>query len=186
MKKNLVFTACIAALSSAALTAGVFAFTGPGEESERKVKESEVPAAALAALKAVAKDAKLMGFEEEKANGITYYEAEWKDGAGKKEAKVTADGELMEIEESVSLSAVPKAVVDAAKKIAGADAAIHVEKMTAFYYEVEYRKGMKQHEIIIMPDGRTHEGGGDDDDGDDDDDDDDADDDHDHDSHDHD
>lgn len=127
------------------------------EERERKVKEAEVPKAALDALKKLAAGNALTEFSEEVEHGVTFYEGSWKGSNGKVDALVTPQGDLVEIEESINLMSAPKAVVDKAQSAAGKDAKLFVEKKTVIYYEVKFQKGNRKHEVIYSPDGREHE-----------------------------
>jgi len=127
------------------------------EEQERTVKESEVPPAALAALKKLAGGAAISQYEEEIEHGTKFYEGSWKGPGGRMEVLVTAAGDLVETEEAVQADAVPKAVLDAAHKEAGKDAKMFFEKKTYVMYEVKFKKGEKRHEILLAPDGRQHE-----------------------------
>ncbi|MBK8267276.1 MAG: hypothetical protein IPK83_02815 [Planctomycetes bacterium] len=158
MKMRIYFV-CIGALLAIGTLMGVLANAAPpkGEdgEKERVVKESEVPAAALGALKKLAGGAKIAKFEEEIEHGSKFYEGEWMVDGGKKEARVTEHGDLVEIEESVSEAASPKSVVAAARKMAGDGAAIQIEKKTLIVYEVKFEIQGKRHEICLTPDGRA-------------------------------
>lgn len=145
----------VGAIAVATSFAIVQAQNPPKQKSERHVKESEVPAVALAALKKLAGDAKLNEFEEEIENGVKVYEAEWNGPNGEMEAEVTENGDVIEIEEHVSLSQIPQAVRAQAEKQAGKDAKVHFEKKTYFMYEIEFRKDGKGHEMLVSPDGRT-------------------------------
>lgn len=133
-----------------------WASDGPGE-SEREVKESDVPAAALKTLKELAGKAKITEFAEEIEHGHTYYEASWKGPNGNIDALVTVAGDLVEIEETVPAESTPKPILEAARKAAGADAKFHVEKKTVVLYEIKYRKDGRRHEVVYSPDGRQHE-----------------------------
>lgn len=127
------------------------------QEQERKVKESEVPRAALEALKKLAGANALTEFSEEIEHGITYYEGSWKGPQGNVDALVTAVGDVVEIEEVIPAQSAPKAVLEKARAAAGKDASLFVEKKTLVMYEVKYRKGDERHEVIYSPDGREHE-----------------------------
>lgn len=127
------------------------------EEQERQVKESEVPKAALDTLKKMANGATITEFSEEIEHGVTYYEGSWKGAGGHIDVLVTAAGDLVEIEEAVSMDSVPKAVLAKSRELAGKDAALRFEKKTYISYEVKFRKGDRRHEVLIGPDGRTHE-----------------------------
>ncbi len=128
-------------------------------EQEREVEEAEVPAPALAALKKLAAGAALTEFSEEIEHGSKFYEGSWKTATGSNvDALVTPAGDLVELEERISPDQVPSAVLAAVKKLAGADASLFCEKKTMVLYEVKFRKGDRQHEILYTPDGRTLEG----------------------------
>ena len=127
------------------------------EEHERQVKQSEVPPPALAALKKSAGAARLEAFAEETEHGYTYYEGSWKSAQGNVDTLVTAAGDLMEIEESVSADRVPKPVIEKVRREAGRDATMRFERKTVIRYEVKYRKGDRWHEVVLSADGREHE-----------------------------
>lgn len=147
----------VSAITIAAGIAFVNAGQPPKDESERKVRESEVPKAALEALKKLAGGNALTELAEEVEHGVTYYEGSWKGTNGKVDALVTASGDLVEIEEAISISDLPKLVVEKAQAAAGKDAKLYVEKKTIVLYEVKFRKDNRKHEVVYSPDGRTHE-----------------------------
>jgi hypothetical protein len=125
------------------------------EESERSVKASEVPKAAMQTLKKLAAGAEITEFAEEVEHGSTFYEGSWINKAGAKtDVLVTAAGDLVEIEESVEVDQVPKATLAAARKAAGPDNPLRFEKKTVVLYEVKFRKDERGHELLLTPDGR--------------------------------
>ena len=150
-----------------ALTGGIMAKGPPdkkgeakerkGGEKERQVEEKDVPKAALEALKKLAGGAALTKFAEEVEHGSTFYEGSWKGTQGPVDALVTAAGDLVEIEEAVTIASVPKAVQAAAEKAAGKDAELRFEKKTLVLYEVKFKKGERKHELVLTPDGRQQE-----------------------------
>lgn len=133
----------------------------PGGESERQVKESEVPAAALAALKKQAGGNALTEFAEEIEHGHKFYEGTYKSAGGSVDVLVTESGDLVEIEESIAAEQVPGGVRSAVEKEAGKDAKISYEKKTMIVYEAHFKKGDRKREVLMTPDGRVHheEGG---------------------------
>lgn len=154
-KRMIITTIAVVTLGAASVS--LVRAMGPHEESERQVNESEVPAAALAALKKLAGDAKLTEFAEEKEYGGTFYEGSWKGPHGNVDALVTTAGDLVELEEAVPFDSIPKAVQENATHAAGKEAKLYVEKKTYIMYEVKFRKGDRRHEVLYTPDGRTHE-----------------------------
>lgn len=144
------------------LAAGLVGFARnrdePGE-GERRVKESAVPPRALATLKKLARGEKIRQFEEETENGQTYYEGSWKTTGGKVDVLVTAAGDLVEVEETVPQSEVPKPVLEQVRRTAGPGTKLHFEKKTLTLYEVHYQQGGRQHEVLFSPDGRIQKEG---------------------------
>ena len=127
----------------------------PSGESERKVTEAEVPAAALATLKKMAAGATITEYAKEIEHGSTFYEGSWKSTTGTNvDVLVTAAGALVEIEEKTAADQVPQAVLAAAQKTAGKDAKLGLEKKTMVLYEIHFRKGNRHVELLLTPDGR--------------------------------
>ncbi|MCG3136486.1 MAG: hypothetical protein HJJLKODD_00320 [Phycisphaerae bacterium] len=135
------------------------------QESEREVKEAEVPAVALAALKKLAGAATITEFAEEIEHGHKFYEGSWQGPEGKIDGLVTEAGDVVEIEEKIAADKVPATAKAAIEKEAGKDASIHFEKKTFFVYEAHFKKDGQGYEVIYTPDGRRyHEEGEHDDD----------------------
>lgn len=151
------------AASMAVLAGGLWtlAATAAAEDTERKVKESEVPKAALDALKKLAATAPITEFAEEVEGGHKFYEGSWKGPGGNVDALVTDAGDLVEIEEVVAADKVPAAVRAAAEKEAGKDAGLTFEKKTMVLYEIHFKKGDKAQEMIFTPDARRYHEEGD-------------------------
>ena len=127
---------------------------------EKKVKEADVPKAALEALKKLANGAAITEFAEEVEHGHKYYEGSWKGADGNVDGLVTEGGDVVELEEAIATDKVPATVRTAAEKDAGKDTAMKWEKKTVVMYEAHYKKDGKGREIILLPDGRIfHEEG---------------------------
>lgn len=127
-------------------------------EAERQITEAEVPAAALTALKKLAAGAEITNFAEEIEHGSTFYEGSWKIPSGANmDVLVTPAGDLVEIEEQISIDNVPAAALEVAKKAAGKKTDLAFEKKTMILYEVKFQKGESRHELILTPDGRRVE-----------------------------
>ncbi|MCC6358057.1 MAG: hypothetical protein IT450_04885, partial [Phycisphaerales bacterium] len=87
MKRNLVLISVVAVASFAAGGLVVRAQDkGKVEDYEKKVKEADVPAPALAALKKLAGGAAFTEFAEEVEHGVKYYEGSWKGPDGNVDA----------------------------------------------------------------------------------------------------
>lgn len=126
-------------------------------EQERKVQESEVPKAAMDALKKASSGNKITECSEEIEHGVTYYEGSWRGPNGNVDCLVTTAGDIVEIEEVIPTENAPKSVTEKARTRAGKDASLFVEKKTVILYEVKYRKDGKRHEVTYSPDGREQE-----------------------------
>lgn len=150
---------------SAALAGGVLVWAQEkkaAQDYEKQIKESEVPPAALAALKKLAGGAAFTGFAEEVERGHKFYEGSWKGPDGNVDALVTESGDVVELEESIPQEKAPGGARAAAEKDAGKDAKPRWERKTVYLYEIHFRKDGKGHEMIYTADGRRfHEDGGD-------------------------
>ena len=128
---------------------------GAAGDQERQVRETEVPKAALEALKKLADKATIHEFAEEVEHGHRFYEGSWKGSAGNVDALVTESGDLVEVEEAVLADQVPAAVRDVSEREAGKDSKVTYEKKTMVLYEAHFGKGERGREIVFTPDGRT-------------------------------
>lgn len=149
----------IAAAATICLVGGLLAWAkdkDANEESERSVKESEVPAAALSALKKLAAGATLSEFAEEVEHGRKFYEGSWKGKDGNVDGLVTEAGDVVEIEEMMPADGVPSAVRAELAKAAGVDGKVAIERKTLFVYEGHFTKAGKQVEMLLTPDGRPY------------------------------
>ncbi len=140
------------------------------DEDDEQISIDKVPAKAREALLKHAQGAKFTEVEREKVRGVVFYEAEWMVDGREHEAKVTADGSLVELEEEVDAQSVPAAVRKAASKAFPKSAKLTFEKKTIVLYEVEAKVDGKEREVLISPSGQVHDEHDDDDDDDDDDD----------------
>lgn len=150
---GIIVTVCVLACASSALVLNA-QDKKETEVRERKIKESEVPAAAVVALKKLAGSAVITGYEEEFRQGDKLYEGAWKIPAGKVHALVTPGGELVILEETVLSEQLPAGVQAVVKKEAGAGAESRFERVTTTRYEAKYKKDGHWLEIIMSPTGR--------------------------------
>ena len=141
-----------------------------GDEDEQKVSIEQVPAKVRKALLKLAGGARITEVEREKEHGMVFYEAEWVANGRETEAKVTASGDLVELEEKVDAKDVPAAVKTVAAKEFPVGAKVEYEKVMIVVYELEAKVNGKEKEILVSPTGKIvgKEEGHDDDDDDDD------------------
>lgn len=139
------------------------------DDDEDDVTLDQIPGPARKALLHLAGGAEILEVEREKEHGVLVYEAEWLANGTKHEAAVTADGTLLETEETIPLEQAPAAVREAIAKHFGAEVKVVVERKTIIVYEAEARIDGKERELLVFPTGKVHEQEDHDDDDDDDD-----------------
>ncbi len=97
----------------------------------RKLSLDQIPAEAREMLVTLADGATIAAVERDKEHGIELYEAEWKKTDGlEAEAKVMANGDLVEMEEETDAAALPANVKAAVAKRFPAGAKLECEKVT--------------------------------------------------------
>jgi hypothetical protein len=136
-------------------TFAVWAEEKAKQEDEQEIATDQVPVKAREALMKLAGEAKITKFEREKQHGIDTYEGEWKINGHEHGAVVTADGTLVETEESVDAKDVPEAVRKAAAKAFPGAQKLGYEKHTVIIYEVECEVMGIEREVKISPTGRV-------------------------------
>ena len=145
------------------------------EDGEDDLTIDQVPEPARGALLRLAGGEKIIEAEREREHGVIVYEAAWMANGTEHGAAVTADGTLIEIEETIPVDQAPAAVRAAIGQQFPAGAKVVVEKKMVVVYEAEARIDGKEKEVLIFPTGRVLHGDDEDDEGDDDDDEDDDD-----------
>ena len=124
---------------------------------EEEVTLDQVPAAVQAAILKESAGAEIAEIEREKEHGVVVYEARWVENGTQHEAEFTAEGALLEIEETIRVEEVPPAVRTAIAKHFGSDTKVVVEKTMIVVYEVEAKINGQEKELLIFPTGRVHE-----------------------------
>ena len=155
-----------------ALLSLVLVACGAGSSGDRSTLAS-IPRPAAAALTAQAGTAKIKHVSREVEGDRELFEASWWEGDLEREAKVTATGELVELEIQVREADVPAPVrAAAAKSLAGATTIKYV-RLRGDLYEAEAVIGGKEHDVTLTATGAPapgdddddHDGDGGDDDG---------------------
>lgn len=123
--------------------------------SAQKVKETEVPKAVVTSFQTHFKGAKADAWDKEK-NGE--YEAEFKMNKVEMSANFSADGTLMETEEEIAISTLPKSVEEyVIKNYLGSkieEAAKITDATGKITYEAEIEKGKEEIELIFDANGQ--------------------------------
>ncbi|HXD31311.1 MAG TPA: hypothetical protein VN643_09350 [Pyrinomonadaceae bacterium] len=124
---------------------------------EKKISRKQLP---VAVEKTVAKEsagATIKGFATEIENGTKFYEASLIVNGHTKDILIDKDGNVVEMEEQVSMDSLPAEVQESLKKAAGSRTIEGIESLTKngslFAYEAVVRKGKKRSEIKVGPTG---------------------------------
>jgi hypothetical protein len=134
--------------------------SGPlaAQDQEKKINRSELPAAVNETVRAQSQGATIRGFSQEKENGKTFYEAELMVDGRSKDVLIDAGGEVVEVEEQVSLENLPAAVRAGLETKAGKGTLVKVESLTKkgklVAYEAQVLTNGKRSEIQVGPDGK--------------------------------
>jgi len=126
-----------------------------GTASSDRTTLDSIPKAAADTLRTAANGAEITAIEHESAKGTDYYEASWNENGLAREAKVRADGTLVESERELRPDEVPAPVRDAATKTLPAGAVITYALLHDGRYEAEAIVDRKEHDAIFTADG-TH------------------------------
>jgi hypothetical protein len=120
----------------------------------QKVKEAEVPKAVVSSFQSNFKGAKAKAWDKEKDGG---YEAEFDWNKVETSATFSADGKLMETEQEIKVSELPKTVTDyIAKNYAGhkiAEAAKITDAAGKMMYEAEVKKAKEEMDLLFDANG---------------------------------
>lgn len=134
--------------------AGVFA----AQAQERKIQRKDLPRAVDAAVTRESAGATIKGFAMEKENGKQTYEVELVVDGRSKDMSMDAKGNVLEIEEEVSMDSLPDAVRAGLTASAGTGTITKVESLTKrgklVAYEAAVTSGAKHREVQVGPEGK--------------------------------
>jgi len=142
----------LAAVAMTALMAGL----GLAQDSEKKVKMQDLPAAVQQAVKDYSKDAKIRGLATEMDKGKKVYEAELTVAGHSKDVTFDADGHVMSVEEETTLASIPAPAREAIQRAAGKGKVLEVEMVTEggqTFYEAQLKTGSKKSEVKVDANG---------------------------------
>jgi len=126
-------------------------------QGEKNLLPKQLPAAVQAAFHKAYPSAKIKGASSEVENGKTLYEIESLDGKINRDLLYSEDGSIVEIEETISLKAVPDEVSKALKTETGKGKVQKAEKLTkgeTVQYEFVISSGKDRREVVIDPSGK--------------------------------
>jgi len=141
-----------------ALVAAIW-FAIPSMAQETAVKPASLPPAVRAAVEQQRQGGTIRGLSKETAKGKTYYEAELAVNGHNKDVLFNAQGQVVEVEETVELGSVPPAVrATLERESAARGAIVKVETLTKNgrleAYEAQMKKDAKISEVSVAPDGK--------------------------------
>jgi uncharacterized membrane protein YkoI len=136
----------------------VFAAFSGANAQEKKITRADLPIAVQKTVDAQTQGATIRGFSTEIENGNRIYEAELTVNGHRKDISMDKDGNIIEIEEEVSLDSLPEAVRNGLAHAAGAGTITKVEALTKnnklVAYEAGVKNGAKHSEIQVGPNGK--------------------------------
>ena len=124
--------------------------------AEKRIQRRDLPPPVERAVQAQSAGARIRGFTQESIHGKTIYEAELTVSGHSKDVSFDAAGNVVGIEEEVSLNSIPAAAREAIEKAAAGDQIRKVERVTegsATSYEVAYTKAGRSREYSVNADG---------------------------------
>ena len=128
---------------------------------EKKVKKSDLPAAVQKAADKQSDGATVKGYNKEVENGKVEYEMELMVNGHSKDVSMDDQGNVLEVEEEVSLNSLPAAVRKGLQQKAGEGTIRKVESLTKqgtlVAYEAQVVAAGKRSEIQLGPDGKPLE-----------------------------
>ena len=136
----------------------LYTFPATAQEHEKKINRSDLPPAVEKTVVANTQGAIIRGFNQEKENGKTYYEAELTVNGHTKDILIDPTGTIVEVEEQVDLASLPAAVQSGLHTKAGAGKLGKVESITKHdklvAYEAKVTTNGKRSEIQVGPNGK--------------------------------
>jgi len=126
----------------------------------KEVKLEDVPSASQAVIQSHTSGGTIEKITCEKEEGKHFYKVEYKKDGREFELQVDDDGKVLETEEILAMEKLPPAVLETVKaESAGGEIkelALETEDGKTFY-EVEFEKDGKEHEVKIAEDGTVME-----------------------------
>ncbi|HEV2669202.1 MAG TPA: hypothetical protein VG324_30070 [Blastocatellia bacterium] len=128
------------------------------QETERPAQMKDLPQAVQATVREQSRGAVVRGLSIETENGQTFYEASLKVKGRIRDVLIDANGNVVEIEEQVTLASLPPAARAEIVKQAGKGRILTVESITKnnaiVAYEAHVKTAGKISEIKVDPDGK--------------------------------
>jgi len=127
------------------------------QAQERKLKREQLPPAVEKTVAKESKGAEIKGFATEVEHRQKLYEAPLIVSGHNKDILIDKNGNIVEIEEEVSMDSLPATVQAALKKAAGSGTIQVIESLTKngnlVAYEAQVKHGKKRSEVQVGPNG---------------------------------
>jgi hypothetical protein len=140
---------------AAMLAAGVLFTVAPAQE--RKITRAQLPPEVEKTVGRESEGATIKGFASEIEHGQKFYEASLIVDGHTKDILMDPHGNIVEVEEQVTMDALPATVQDSLKKRAGSGTITIIESLTKngqlVAYEAQVKHGKKRSEIQVGPNG---------------------------------
>jgi hypothetical protein len=124
---------------------------------ERKIDRKDLPAAVEQTVARESAGSTIKGFSTEKENGKWTYEAELMFNGLSRDISMDKNGNILEVEQQVSMDSLPDSVKSALKARAGSGTVGKIESLTKggklVAYEAVITNGGKRHEAQVGPNG---------------------------------
>jgi uncharacterized membrane protein YkoI len=131
--------------------------TSSAQSQEKKVTREQLPPAVEKTVAKQSEGATIKGFAIESEHGQKFYEASLIVNGHSKDILIDKNGNVVEIEEQVSMDSLPASVQDGLKKAAGSGTIEIIESLTKngqlVAYEAQVKHGKKRSEIQVGPNG---------------------------------
>lgn len=133
-----------------------FAFSAV-QAQEKKIRREQLPAAVEKTVVTESAGATIKGFATEVEHGQRFYEMTLDVNGHNKDVLIDKDGNVVELEEEVTMDSLPASVQEALKKAAGDGTIQTIESLTKngtiVAYEAHMKRGKKRSEIQVGPNG---------------------------------
>jgi len=129
----------------------------PAGAQEKKIRREQLPPAVEKTVARESEGATIKEFATEVEHGQKLYEVSLNLNGHSKDILIDKNGNVVEVEEQVSLDSLPANVQDALKKAAGTGSIAVVESLTKngtlVAYEAQIKHGKKRSEVQVGPNG---------------------------------
>jgi len=128
------------------------------DAQEKKIKREQLPPAVEKTVVKESEGATIKGFATEVEHGQKFYEASLIVNGHNKDILIDRNGNIVEVEEEVSIDSLPATVRDALRKAADTGRIEMVESLTKngnlVAYEAQVKRGKRRFEIQVGPNGK--------------------------------